>query len=124
MQITRLYSDEHGETHFADEALTFTTTDFAPPAPPLHISAFVPATQIGFLQEPAGWVGAAHSTPRRQFVIVLAGQFQVQVSDGEDRTFTTGCVLLLEDTAGAGHRSAFLGTDDLRLALVQLLDAS
>lgn len=123
MQVTRVYTDEHGETHFADEELTFTATDFAPPAPPLHVSAFVPATRIGFLQEPAGWVGTAHPTPRRQYILVLAGEFQVQVSAGEERVFTPGSVLLLEDTDGAGHRSAFLGSDDACLAVVQLPDA-
>lgn len=122
MRITRLYSDERGTTHFADEEMTFTIADFAPPAPALHVSAFAQATRIGFCQEPAGWTGDAHPTPRRQYVLVLAGEFHVTVSDGEERTFTPGSVILLEDTAGDGHRSAFTGTDDACLALVQLPD--
>lgn len=124
MQLTRVFSDCHGETHFADEELTFAATTFAPPAPQLHVSAFVPATRIGFLQEPAGWVGEAHPTPRRQYVLVLAGAFQVIVSDGAVRTFMPGTIVLLEDTNGAGHRSTIVGADDLCLALVQLPDAS
>src|SRR5690349_14210753 len=122
MQITRIYSDPRGQTHFQDVEVTFTATDFAPPAPPLHTSEFVTATRIGFLQEPAGWAGEAHRTPRRQYAIVLAGEFHVIVSDGEARTFLPGSVALLEDTTGDGHRSAFTGTDDLCLALVQLPD--
>ena len=124
MRITRIYADTDGETHFADEDLTFNAIDYAPPAPPLHVSEFIPATRIGFVQEPPGWFGDAHPTPTRQYVLILAGTIQASVSDGDERTFPPGSVVLLDDTVGAGHRTSFIGTDDLCLALVQVPDAS
>jgi hypothetical protein len=120
VRITRVYSDAGGETHFADEEISFSEIDYAPPAPPLHVSAFVPASRIGFLQEPAGWIGEAHPTPQRQYVLILAGTFQASVSDGEERTFPAGSVVLLEDVTGAGHRTSFIGDEELCIALVQV----
>ena len=124
MQYTRIYSGPDGASHFADEELTVATLDFAPPAPPLHMSAFSAATRIGFLQELAGWVGEAHTTPRRQYAIVLAGEFRVTVTGGETRSFLPGSVVLLDDTTGAGHSTSLLGAGDseCRMALVQLAD--
>jgi quercetin dioxygenase-like cupin family protein len=123
VHITRVYSDEHGTSHFADEDIAFTSTPFAPPAPDLHVSAFAPATRIGFVQEPPGWSGAAHPTPRRQYILILDGAMRVEVSDGETRTFPTGSILLLEDVTGDGHRTTFIGDEDICVALVQTPDA-
>jgi len=46
-----------------------------------------------------------HNTPRKQYVIILEGGVDFTVSGGETRRFSTGDVILLEDTTGKGHRS-------------------
>mgnify|MGYP001613461699 CR=1 FL=1 len=48
-RYTRLYSDADGESHFEDIKTNLVATDFAPPAPPLNLSLFLPATQLAFL---------------------------------------------------------------------------
>lgn len=55
LTCTRLYADKHGESHFADVEIDLAITDYAPPAPPLELSSFTPATQFGFMKAPAGW---------------------------------------------------------------------
>lgn len=45
----------------------------------------------------------AHPAPRRQLVIVLAGQFEIETTDGDRRMFAPGDVALFEDTTGLGH---------------------
>ena len=50
----RLYADEFGESHFEDVEVDLTLTDYAPPAPPLNLSAFFPASQVGFMNAPKG----------------------------------------------------------------------
>lgn len=45
----RLYADDQGESHFEDVAIDLTLTEYAPPAPPLGLSPFSPATQFGFM---------------------------------------------------------------------------
>ena len=47
MKVTRLFADEEGETHFEDAEVDLESVDYAPPAPPLNLSAFEPAIQYG-----------------------------------------------------------------------------
>jgi hypothetical protein len=122
MQYTRLYADAEGDSHFEDVSVPVTPVTYAPPAPPVHLSAFVDAARVGFVQEATGWLGGWHPSPRRQFVIVLGETFRVEVSDGEVRDFRPGAVILLEDTTGNGHHSQFIGAGDSMLALVHLAD--
>lgn len=119
---TCLYADANGESHFRDVEIEFRETDFAPPAPPLNVSAFSPAMQCSFLTAPPGWYGDWHPTPRRQFLFYLAGQAEIRVSDGEVRSFGPGDILLLEDTTGKGHASRVVGSTEVLNAVVQLPD--
>ena len=120
MKYTQVYADENGESHFEDVEVEFSPVDFAPPAPPLDLSAFAPATQYGFLRAPAGWLGDWHPAPRRQIIFYLAGEIEAEVSDGEVRRFGPGSVTLVEDTTGKGHKSRVVGTTDVLSAVVQL----
>ena len=122
MKYVRISSDPAGETHFEDVEVALSLVNFAPPAPPIHVSAFTPATQFAFLSSPAGWYGDWHPAPQRQMIFYLAGEIEVEVSDGEIRNFGPGSVTLVEDTTGKGHRSRVVGSDDVVLAVVQLPD--
>jgi len=117
---TRLYADEHGESHFEDVEIDLTMTDYAPPAPPLELSSFTPATQFGFMNAPAGWSSEWHPTSARNIFFVLTGEWEVTASDGEWRRFPAGSVLLVEDTAGKGHSSRVISETESLAAMVQL----
>ena len=105
MYYTRLYTDEHGQSHFADIEIDLTLTEYAPPAPPLSLSSFSPATQFGFMNAPVGWSSDWHPTSARNIFFVVTGEWEVIASDGESRRFAAGSVLLVEDTTGKGHSS-------------------
>jgi len=122
MKYLRVYADANGESHFEDVEVELTLVDFAPPAPPMNLSAFTPATRFGFLSAPLGWYGDWHPTPRRQIFFQLSGEIEVEVSDGDVRRFGPGSVILLEDTWGKGHTTRVVGTADVLLAVVQLED--
>jgi hypothetical protein len=47
---SRLYSGADGESHFEDIEIDLASTEYAPPAPPLDLSSFTPATQFGFMR--------------------------------------------------------------------------
>jgi hypothetical protein len=117
---TRLYTDEEGASHFADLAIDLTLTDYAPPAPPLDLSSFTPATQFGFMKAPAGWSSSWHPSSGRNLFVVLAGEWEVTASDGESRRFPAGSVLLVEDTTGRGHCSRVIEDGDSLAIMVQL----
>jgi len=50
-----------------------------------------------------------HCAPRRQLIVLLDGEIEVEVTSGEKRRFTGGDVLLVEDTTGTGHRTRTIG---------------
>ena len=117
---TRLYSDAAGESHFEDLEAELVATDFAPPAPPLHLSPFLPATQLAFYGAPAGWQGDWHPAPARNLFIVISGEWEIKASDGAVRQFAPNDVLLAEDTIGKGHKSAVVGANESLAIVVQL----
>ncbi len=50
-----------------------------------------------------------HPAPRKQFVVVLEGEIEVETTNGERRSFVPGIVGLLEDVEGRGHISRIRG---------------
>ena len=122
MKYTRIYADANGESHFEDVEIQFQQVDFAPPAPPVNLSPFSPATQYGLFAVSTDWYGDWHPTPQRQIFFSLSGEVEVEVGDGEVRRFGPGSITLLEDTTGKGHRTRVVGMDDVLLAVVQLPD--
>lgn len=122
MKYTRVYTDKDGESHFEDVEVAFNSVDFAPPAPPLDLSSFTPATQFGFLRAPVGWFGDWHPAPCRQIMFYLAGEIEAETSDGEVRRFGPGSVTLVEDTSGKGHKSRVVGDTGVLGVVVQLED--
>ena len=117
---THLYSDDSGESHFEDIEMDLTLTDYTPAAPPLSLSAFLPASQVGFMNAPAGWASDWHPSSARSLFFVISGEWEVTASDGETRRFGVGGVLLVEDTNGQGHSSRVVSEVDSLAALVQL----
>ena len=53
-----------------------------------------------------------HNAPRRQFVITLAGESEVEIGDGTKIRLYPGHILLAEDTEGQGHISRAVGSED------------
>ena len=120
MQYVRMYTDSEGESHFEDVNLEFALGDYSPPTPPVFVSPFTPATQVGFLSAPAGWVGGWHPVPRRQMCFCLVGEMELEVSDGEVRRCPAGSVVLAEDTVGRGHQTRIVGSQDFVMAVALL----
>lgn len=120
MQYARLYTDSAGVSHFETVDCDLTPTDFAPPAPPLQLSPFTPATRFAFLSAPAGWFGDWHPAPQRQVFFFLAGEFDCTAGDGTVWRFLAGSVLLMEDTVGRGHATRVVSDEDALAAVVQL----
>lgn len=49
-----------------------------------------------------------HSAPAPQFIVVLEGVVEVEVSDGTKRRFGPSSIILMEDTGGKGHVSRWV----------------
>lgn len=120
MRYHRIYSDSEGESHFGETDLELVEAEYAPPAPPLHVSEPVTAERALFFRAPQGWIGDFHPSPRRQLYVGLAGELEVTASSGETRHFEPGSVLLLEDTEGRGHVTRVVGDSDVLGLFVHL----
>jgi len=118
-RYARVYADSSGESHFGNIDVETKPVDFAPPAPPLELSEFVPAERLAFMVMRASWRGGWHPAPRRQFLIVLSGKIECSVTRDEKRLFKQGDVLLLEDTVGKGHAICSVEGDAI-IGVVQL----
>lgn len=105
MRYVRIFSDAAGASHFQDVQV--------PPALPADadtlISEPLPVSGLMFRQVSSSAAPTWHVAPRRQFVVHIEGEVEVEVSDGEVRRFAPGSVVLVEDTHGAGHISRPLG---------------
>ena len=102
-KCVRLFSDADGDSHFEDIEMPMDAVQYAPPAPAVHLSAPVAATQISWFRFPADWNDAAHPSPRRQLFVLLDGEVEGWTSTGDKRVFRAGECLLMEDTTGKGH---------------------
>jgi len=112
MQYLRIYAGPDGESHFKDVPV-----ELAPGGGGLDLSAMIPAQGAIFGRSPADLFVDWHHAPRRQFVITLAGEAEVEASDGEVRRIGPGTVLLAEDLTGKGHITRGTGVAD-RLSLI------
>lgn len=121
MRYPRLYNGADGQSHFEDVEIDLTLMDYAPPSPPLKLSATIPAQGFGFMNAPAGWSSDWHVASARSVFFVLSGEWEVTVSDGESRRFPQGSVLVVEDTEGKSHSSRVVSETDSLAAMVQLV---
>lgn len=118
--LIRLYSSSDGESHFADSNEELKLVDLIPATPPLYLSDSIPATQVSFFGAPAGWHSDWHPSVARNLFLVISGEWELTASDGETRKFTSGDVLLVEDTEGKGHRSRVTNSQDSVSIMIRL----
>jgi hypothetical protein len=105
MRYVRIFSDATGASHFQDVEVQAAALGDADAL----ISERLAVSGLMFRQVGASAVPAWHVAPRRQFVVHVKGEVEVEVSDGEVRRFGPGSVVLVEDTHGAGHITRALG---------------
>ena len=115
MKITRIYADEQGESHFGQHTY------------PLHdvgqlgqLSETIAATGLILSTNEPDYDYDWHHAPARQFVVLLDGAIEIEVSDGERRVFRGGDIFLVEDTTGKGHRSRSIEPQERRSVFILL----
>lgn len=120
VKYARTYTDPTGMSHFEDVTIELERADFAPPAPPVFLSSYNEAWRYAFCSLPAGWYGDWHPAPQKQLAIILSGQVEVEVSDGEKRSFGPGSIHFMDDTSGKGHITRVVGESDVFTVMIQL----
>jgi hypothetical protein len=116
MKYTRIYADAAGETHLED-----VRPDLRASYHSSLMSGLIAAKGIIFREtNGAQYFVDWHNAPRRQFVINLSGEVEITVSDGEQRRFGPGTILLAEDVSGKGHISRGVGDSERLVIFVPL----
>ncbi len=100
MKITRIYSDAQGESHF--EEVNVALEDAGTIG---RLSEPLPVTSMVFRENEPGYDYGWHTAPRRQYIVLLDGEIEIEISTGEKRRFAGGEILLVEDVTGKGHRT-------------------
>jgi hypothetical protein len=104
MQYVKVVTTEDGGSRFVDIDVEQTEAPFAANVPPLLVSQPLSVQGLVFVTTPDDLRETEpHPAPRRQFVIVLDGEFEIETTDGDRRIFPPGGVALVDDTAGRGH---------------------
>lgn len=104
--ITRLYTGPDGQTHSEDIEAKFM------PGGGNDVFKMLPVTSAELHRAQPGRVSDWHNAPRRQYVITLAGQGELEVAGGKKIAVGPGHIELVEDTTGKGHITRVTGTEE------------
>ncbi|MEK7783357.1 MAG: hypothetical protein AAB279_05455, partial [Candidatus Binatota bacterium] len=89
MKITRLYTGTDGESHFEEIEVP--------------VEKLQAAEGILLREAPPGNIQDWHPAPRRQYIITLSGQGEIETRDGTKKRFGPGDIMLADDLTGRGH---------------------
>ena len=114
MKIVRLFTGEDNESHFEeiDVDLKFNGS--------VEVSKLQPAHGVIFRRAPSTHRSDYHNAPRRQYVITLAGQVEIQIGDGTIKRFGPGDVMLADDLTGHGHITRVVGNQPRHYVMIPL----
>jgi hypothetical protein len=118
MRITRVYASTEGDSHFEDVEISLRDAGEIG-----MLSEGIPVQSIIFRENAATYDYDWHRAPRRQYIVLLDGEIEIEVSGGERRRFKGGDVLLVEDTSGKGHRTRTVDDKPRRSIFITLPDA-
>ena len=107
IKVTRIYTGDDGKTH-AEEI----DVPLGAPRGATEMGEPVPVTSVQFRRTSPDYFIDWHNAPRKQYVITLAGESEVEIGDGTTIRLYPGHILLAEDLDGQGHISRAVGTDD------------
>lgn len=100
IRVVRIYTGPDNQSHFEDIDVPLKDagkTGF--------LSELVKATGVMFRMTTGDYNYEFHTAPRRQYVVNLEGEVEIEVGDGTKRILRSGDILLAEDTTGQGHIS-------------------
>lgn len=123
MRYTKVIRSEDGGSAFEDGEIALEDRYIAEGTPPMAVGSLPSASGVQFLRS-AAFDSAPHPAPREQWVVMLRGMIEVTVSDGSQRRFGPGDLLLVADTTGKGHVTAGIGDPPLEGLFIPLTGAT
>lgn len=105
LRYIKVWSDEHGESHFSD----------------LEVERLLEwdGRVTRLMRVPAGHASDLHPEPAPTLATAISGAMIITTSDGASRTLQPGTAMLFVDTRGVGH-SFRNGPDEAVLMIARL----
>jgi hypothetical protein len=109
--MTRIYTGTDGLSHAEVVPMKLSASG---------ASDMMKASGAQFSRRSPGPASDWHVGPRRQFVITLSGQAELEVAGGQKVAVGPGHISLIEDTTGKGHITKNVGPDDRIVVTIPL----
>lgn len=120
LRYLRIYSDSSGESHGEERQMPLEVL----PSPGGAVSTWrinpLPALNVQTADEVIGWLNPTHPAAGRRLLYTHFGQGCITTSDGKAYRLWPNRVALLEDTAGKGHETKQVGSQEWILSPVVL----
>lgn len=116
-RVTRIYTGADGKTKVEEFEVPLATQDAG-----TDISAPLALTGMQFRRTNENYFLDWHPASRRQLVVTLAGESEIELEGGQKFRLGPGHILLAEDTTGQGHISRAVGSKDRMSLFLHLPD--
>lgn len=113
IMVTRIYTGADGQSHSEEIGLSITNG---------NNSDMLKATGVQFRRQAPGYFNDWHPGPRRQLIITLSGQGEMEVAGGRKIALVPGRIELIEDLTGKGHITRVVGKEDRVSIAIPLAD--
>ncbi len=100
VKVTRIYTGPDGKTRVEEFDLPLKPRDKGS-----DVAAAIPLTTLQVRRTTPDYFLDFHPASRRQMVVTLAGESEIELEDGRKIRLGPGSILLAEDTTGKGHIS-------------------
>lgn len=107
VKVTRIYTGADGKTHAEEYEVPL-----GAPRGATELAEPIEVTSVQFRRTSPDYFIDWHTAPRKQFVITLSGESEVEIGDGTKIRLHPGHILLAEDVTGQGHISRAVGSAD------------
>jgi hypothetical protein len=111
VKVTRIYTGPDGKTKVEEFEVPIKPRDAGS-----GVSGPVAVTSLQVRRTTPKYSLDWHPAPRRQLVVTLSGESEIELEGGRKIRLGPGHILLAEDTTGQGHISRAVGSGD-RIAL-------
>jgi hypothetical protein len=105
---TRIVGTDDGDSIFEDAELLLDEQRIADGVPAMLVAGLGSAHGAAFVRM-AAFHDEPHPASGPQWVVVLRGVIEIEVSDGSSRRFGPGDLVLATDTTGRGHITRVVG---------------
>jgi len=107
VKVTRLYTGPDGKTKVEEFEIPLKPRDVG-----RDVSTPVALTTLQVRRTTPRYFEDWHGASRRQIVVTLAGESEIELEDGRKLRLGPGHILLAEDTTGKGHISRAVAGKD------------